>query len=221
MNEPLDGIKPLRVVIVDDHPLVRDGMVARIEKQPDLEVCGEAEDIEDALTLILREQPDVAVVDISLKTGNGINLIKQLQIQCPNVRTIVSSMHDDRLYAERAMRAGAKGYINKQRSGRNIVDAIRQVEAGNSYFSDEIMQIVIQRAATGTSAAQSPLEELSNRELEVYELIAQGCDMHEVAQRLSLSRRTAETYRDRIRAKLDLSSSSELTRHATQWYLEQ
>jgi DNA-binding NarL/FixJ family response regulator len=214
--------KRARVLIVDDHPAVREALALRIGRQGDLEVCGEAADTGEALRLVADTQPDVAVVDISLKTGNGINLIKRIKCRNDRVRMLVWSMHGETHYAERALRAGALGYINKDHATDKIIDAIRRVLAGKVYLSDAMVEKMLQRAVGGhrPDDTRSPLDALADRELEVFRLIGKGVKTNEIAKRLHLSVKTIETYRDRIRHKLDLSDGTELAHYATQWVLE-
>jgi len=214
--------KRARILIVDDHPAVREALASRIGRQPDLEVCGEAADMSEALGLVADTQPDLAVVDISLKTGNGIDLIKRIKDRNDSVRMLVWSMHSESLYAERALRAGALGYINKDQATDKIVEAIRRVLEGKVYLSDAMAEKMLHRAVGGgrEEVTRSPLAALANRELEVFRLIGQGVKTAEIAERLHLSIKTVETYRDRIRQKLDLSDGTELAHYATQWVLE-
>jgi len=214
--------KRARILIVDDHPAVREALAARIGRQPDLEVCGEAADMSEALRLITDTQPDLAVIDISLKTASGIDLIKRIKDRNDSVRMLVWSMHSESLYAERALRAGALGYVNKDQATDKIIEAIRRVLEGKVYVSDALAEKMLHRAVGGSrkEATRSPLEALADRELEVFRLIGQGVKTAEIAERLHLSVKTVETYRDRIRQKLDLSDGTELAHFATQWVLE-
>lgn len=211
-----------RILIVDDHPAVREALASRIGRQPDLEVCGEAADMSEALRLVADTQPDAAVVDISLKTGNGIELIKRIKDRNDKVRMLVWSMHSESLYAERALRAGALGYINKDQATDKIVEAIRRVLEGKVYLSDTMTERMLQRAIGGgrETVTRSPLDALADRELEVFRLIGEGVRTADIAERLHLSVKTVETYRDRIRQKLELCDGTELARYATQWVLE-
>jgi DNA-binding NarL/FixJ family response regulator len=214
--------KRARVLIVDDHPAVREALVLRIERQADLEVCGEAADMREALRLIPDAQPDVAIVDISLRTSNGIDLIKRIKDRNDHVRILVWSMHSEALYAERALRAGALGYITKDQATDRIVDAIRRVLAGKVYLSETMTERMLQRTvgvAPG-KVARSSVDALADRELEVFRLIGEGVKTADIAERLHLSVKTVETYRDRIRQKLDLEDGTKLTHYATQWVLE-
>ncbi|QDV61895.1 MULTISPECIES: response regulator transcription factor [Crateriforma] len=210
-----------RIVIVDDHPSTRDGLITRVDVEPDLAVCGEAADQDEALEVIDRTHPDLAVVDISLKSGSGIDLIKILKTKTPELKTLVWSMFDESLYAERALRAGAKGYINKQQVTDKIIEAIRTVISGELYISRELSAKMLQRAVMGKDAvAQSPVENLSDRELETFRLIGQGLTTKDIAKTMNLSPKTVETYRARIKEKVDLRDMASLTREATQWVLE-
>src|SRR5271169_2201845 len=214
--------KRARVLIVDDHPAVREALAMRIGRQSDLEVCGEAADLSEALRLVADTQPDVAVVDISLKTGCGIDLIKRIKDRNDKVRMLVWSTHSESLYAERALRAGALGYINKDQATDKIVEGIRRVLEGKVYLSDAMVETMLHRTVGGgqEELTRSPLDALSNRELEVFRLIGQGVKTSETAERLHVSVKTIETYRDRIREKLDLSDGTELAHYATKWMLE-
>ncbi len=211
-----------RVLIVDDHPAVREALAIRIGLQSDLEVCGEAADLSEGLRLVADTQPDVAVIDISLKTGCGIELIKRIKDRNNTVRMLVWSTHSESLYAERALKAGALGYINKDQATNKIVEAIRRVLEGKVYLSDAMVETMLHRAVGGGEEAvtRSPLGALADRELEVFRLIGQGMKTAEIAHRLHLSVKTIETYRDRIRAKLDLSDGTALAHYATKWMLE-
>ncbi|MBN9519700.1 response regulator transcription factor [bacterium] len=212
----------VRVLIVDDHPAVREALASRIGRQPDLEVCGEACDLADALRLVAEAKPDVAVVDISLKSGSGIELIKRIRDRDAAVRVVVWSMHPESLYAERALRAGALGYVNKDQATDTIVEAIRRVRRGEVWVSEAMAQRMLRQAIGGgpEGAGRSPLDTLADRELEVFRLIGQGARTAEIADRLHLSVKTVETYRDRIRRKLDLTDGTRLAHFATQWVLK-
>ena len=214
--------KRARVLIVDDHPTVREGLAFKIGRQPDLEVCGEAADVSEALCLLDDTQPDIAVVDISLKTGNGIDLIKRFKDRNDHVRILVWSMHSESLYAERALRAGAMGYVNKDQATEETIKAIRRLLEGEVYLSEATSQRMLRRAVGGRreEITRSPLHALADRELEVFRLIGQGVKTAKIAQRLHLSASTVETYRERIRQKLHLSDGTKLAHYATQWVLE-
>src|SRR5262249_12938459 len=210
-----------RILIVDDHPAVREALAIRIATQPDLEVCGEAADANDALRLAAAADPDVAVIDIGLKGIDGIDLIKRLKARKDKCRMIVWSMYSEDLYAERALRAGAMGYITKAQATGAIIDAIRQVLDGKVYLSPAMTAKLLKRVTgqAGPDAGCTPIGALSDRELEVLRLIGEGLKTQEIANQLHLSVKTIETYRDRIRQKLDLKDGTELTCYAVQWVL--
>jgi len=201
---------------------VREALAMRIGRQSDLEVCGEAADLSEALRLVAETQPDVAVVDISLKTGCGIDLIKRIKDRNDTVRMLVWSTHSESLYAERALRAGALGYVNKDQATDKIGDGIRGVLEGKVYLSEAMIQTMVQRTVGGgrERVARSMIDALADRELEVFRLIGQGAKTAEIAERLHLSVKTIETYRDRIRAKLALSDGTALAHYATNWMLK-
>ena len=209
-----------KVLIVDDHPIVRHGLGELIARQPDLEMCGEAADASEALRHVETTRPDVAVIDISLNGENGIELIGQLKALYPEVKILVSSMHDEKTFAGRALRAGALGYINKRESIRKVVDAVRQVLRGEIYLSPQMANQLLHRAAVGEPLDHDPIETLSNRELEVFEMIGQGMNTQQIAGKLGLSPRTIETHRKKIKTKLNLPNSAQLSRTAFQWVQE-
>ncbi len=217
-----DSKKRAKVLIIDDHPAVREALAMRIGLQSDLEVCGEAADLSEALRLVADTQPDVAVIDISLKTGCGIDLIKRIKSRNDTVRMLVWSTHGESLYAERALQAGALGYINKDQATNKIVEAIRRVREGKVYLSEAMVEMMLRRTVGGgrQEFPRSSLHKLADRELEVFRLIGQGVKTAEIAERLHVSVKTIETYRDRIRAKLDLSDGTALAHYATKWMLE-
>ena len=211
----------IKVLIVDDHPIVREGLAARIARQPDLTVCGEAEDVADALELVKTVQPELAIIDLSLKSGQGLDLIKRIQTCSPRTKTLVSSMYDESLYAERALRAGALGYVNKQEMSEKIIEAIRQVLEGKIYLSPRMTERLLQRAVGSTpQLAQSPIETLSDRELEIFKMIGQGKTTRQIAGDLHLSIKTVETHRENIKSKLNIVNAAELSREAVQWVME-
>jgi len=212
--------KVVKVLIVDDHPIVRDGLSLRISGQSNMEVCGEAEDVADALELIRQTRPDVVVIDMALKTGSGIDLIKRINVIDDSIRLLAISMYDESLYAERAIRAGAMGYLNKQVATRNITEAIRQVFDGKMYLSEQMADRMLQLARGGERLEQSPVDRLSDRELQVFELIGRGHSTGEIAEHLHLSAKTIDNYRDLIKTKLNLRDSNELVRQATVWVVD-
>lgn len=209
-----------RVLIVDDHSLVRRGMVDLLSHEPDLTVCGEAADVMSAYRLIRELQPDIAVVDITLNNGNGLELIKEIKASYPAVRIVVSSMHDETLFGERCLRAGAMAYVNKEEAAEKVVDAIRAVLSGNLYLSTQLAQRVLQRVVGQVDQVGTPLDELTDRELEVFAMIGKGLTTRQIAENLDLSIKTIEGYREGIKAKLNLKNSAELSRHAVHWALE-
>jgi DNA-binding NarL/FixJ family response regulator len=211
--------KAARIFIVDDHPLVREGLAALLACQPDLEVCGEADDISPALDLVKARKPDVVIVDISLKSGNGIDLIKQLKARDPDCKILVSSMYDESLYAERALRAGAMGYVNKQEVPQKVLDAVRQVFGGKMFLSPAMTDRMLHRAVRRDDDPASPVAALSDRELEIFQLIGRGQTTRQIANALHLSVKTVESHRENIKTKLNLANSAELVRQAVQWVL--
>jgi DNA-binding NarL/FixJ family response regulator len=213
------GSGRVTVAIIDDHPLVREGLAARIAAQPDMEVCGEAADIESALELIVSKRPSLAIVDIALRNGHGIDLIKRIVAAGVNTRMLVVSAYDESLFAERALRAGALGYINKQELQGQVVEALRTVLRGERYLSPVMSQRLIAQAI-GSRAAHGGTETLTDRELQIFQLIGRGKSTREIAQDLNVSVHTIDSHREHIRAKLDLRSGTELIQRAVQWHIE-
>ncbi len=206
-----------RVFLVDDHPLVREWLTNLINQQPDLEVCGEAENAAQALHGIAATKPMLAIIDISLNAASGLELVKDLCIQYPLVAPLVLSMHEEELYAERAMRAGARGYVRKRETSKNILAAIRRVLEGGIYVSEKLsnaMALKFLKGQKGIGAAQSRIEQLSDRELEVFQLLGQGQSTSEIADQLHLSLKTVQAYCVRAKEKLGLSTAAELLREA-------
>jgi len=212
---------PAKVLIVDDHPAVREALAIRIGRSEDLMVCGEATGEAEAIRLTRTRQPDVAIIDLSLKSGDGINLIKRIKSRYPSVRMLVWSMHSEGLFAERALRAGASGYITKEHATDRIVDALREVLRGRIYVSPAMNDKLLQRVAGPAAAPRGrDVDSLSDRELEVLRAIGRGQTTQEIAARLFLSAKTVATYRDRVRRKLGVESGQHLVRFAVQWVLE-
>jgi len=210
--------RPCRVVIVDDHPVVRLGLEQMLARVDDFEICGFADSAPEALGVIEDHCPDLVVVDISLKNGSGLDLVKQLAAKDPSLKILVSSMHDENLFAERALRAGAKGYINKETAIDSMVEALRKVRSGSIYLSQQMTDRLLQSLAhSDLREGRAPLEQLSDRELEVFELIGQGLTTRAVAEHLGLSVKTIETYRENIKNKLNLENNNELICRAAQW----
>jgi DNA-binding NarL/FixJ family response regulator len=207
-----------RVFIVDDHPLVREWLTTLINQQPDLAVCGEAATAAEAMPAVGASKPDVAIVDIALKDSSGIELIKDLRRSYPETAVLVLSMHEESHYAERALRAGAKGYIMKRETTRKVIEAIRRVQEGKFYLSDAIAQAVTTQFVEGkTLATRSPVEQLSDRELAVFELLGQGLGTRRIAEVLGVSIKTVQAHCTRSKEKLNLASASELVREAVRW----
>ncbi len=209
-----------RVLIVDDHPLMREGLAARIATQHDLEVCDEAGSVREALAKVKATRPHLVIVDIMLAGSHGIDLIKQVNATYPDVKMLVVSAYDESLYAERALRAGAHGYVNKRECQEKIIEAIRTVLAGRRYVSSEMTQRLLGQAVGSSDVTPSdPIARLSNRELEVFQLIGQGKATGEIARELHLSVHTIETHREKLRRKLGLKNGGQLMRSAIHHFL--
>jgi DNA-binding NarL/FixJ family response regulator len=210
--------KRVRVLLVDDHPLVRERLADIINSEDDLMVCGEAEDRGQAIDSIKASLPDLVIVDITLKDSDGLELIKDIHSRWPGLRILVVSMHDESLYAERVIRAGALGYITKQEATRNILLAIRRVLDGNIYVNERIATLIISRLALPTlDVEETPSKFLADRELQVFELTGHGLDNRQIAERLHIGVKTVETYRLRIREKLKLETPGQLLQAAIAW----
>ena len=207
----------IRVLIVDDHPIVRRGIAQLINQEADLTTCCEAGSAQEALDLMVNETPDILLVDISLDGVSGIELVKMLKSRHPKTPALVISMHDESLYAERALRAGARGYIMKQEATEKVLTAIRQVIRGNIYLSERMQAKILQRVLSGDDGGLSPIDLLSDRELEVFRLIGHGFATSDIARELSRSVKTVETHRAHLKDKLGLKNAAELTRYAVQW----
>jgi DNA-binding NarL/FixJ family response regulator len=219
VKEAATGTK--RILIVDDHPLVREGLIGLISAQPDFVVCGEAAGVTEALGLVATTMPDAAIIDLRLSDGAGIELIKELKARFPSVKLLVLSMQDESLFAERSLRAGALGFVSKQEASRTIVQAVRTVLAGKLYLSPNLTELVVQRAfVSGADVSRPPVEQFTDREMEVFELIGHGLSSRQIGVRLGISPKTVETYREHIKEKLQLATGTELTRYAVQWVLE-
>jgi DNA-binding NarL/FixJ family response regulator len=207
-----------KVFLVDDHPLVREWLTQLIQRENDLAVCGEAEDTHEALEKITATGPDIVVADISLKSTHGLELVKDLQVRYPSLPVLVLSMHDESLYAERVLRAGAKGYITKQEATKKILLAIRQVLSGQIYISEKMASRMVHKMVLGKAdERKSPIERLTDRELEVFQLIGQGQGTRRIAAELHLGIKTVESYRARIKEKLNLDDGTQLLQQAIQW----
>ena len=215
----LSTAKPKRkVFLVDDHPLVREWLTNLINQQPDLAVCGETESAPRALQAIAAAQPEAAIVDLSLKDSSGIELIKSLKLSHPEVAVLVLSMHDESLYAERALRAGAKGYIMKRETPRKVIEGIRQILDGKVFVSDSVKEALALRLVENkTQTLRAPVEQLSDRELEVFEMLGQGLGTRQIADALRVSIKTVQAYCARAKEKLNVRSATELLREAIRW----
>lgn len=210
-----------RILVVDDHPLVREGLAARIAPQPDMEICGEASSVSEGLAQVKATSPDVCLIDVQLVDSHGIDLIKEIHSRFPSVKMLVVSAFDESLYAERALRAGAYGYINKRELQDNVLDALRTVIDGQRYLSPKMtQQLVGQLVGSKDSLDANPIQRLSDRELEIFQLIGHGNTTGAIARQLHLSPHTIDTHREKIKRKLDLKNAAELQRAATQWMLE-
>ena len=207
-----------RVVLVDDHPMMRQGLAQLINQQKDLAVCCESGGAAEAMKLIDSSKPDLAIVDVSLEGSSGLELIKDLQALHPEVPVLVMSMHDELLYAERLLRAGARGYVMKQAGGETVLAAIRRVLSGQVYLSEK-MSAKLLDSLTGRRprGSSSPIEKLSDREFEIFELLGQGKSTREIAIQLHLSPKTVDVHRGHIKQKLELKDSTSLIRHAVRW----
>jgi DNA-binding NarL/FixJ family response regulator len=211
-----------KIVIVDDHPIVRQGLAELINHEDDLVVCGQAEEAPEAMGVIKAIKPDMVIVDILLKETSGMELIKDIKARYPNLAVLALSMHDESLYAERALRAGAKGYIMKAEATEKVIGAIRKILSGDVYLSEPMAAKLIHKLVGGrTEVGASAVDRLSDRELEVFRLIGQGYGTRQIAEKLHLSVKTIETYRAHIKEKLNLSDAAELLQYAIQWVSSQ
>jgi DNA-binding NarL/FixJ family response regulator len=210
------------ILLVDDHPVTREGIAVLINQQPDLAVCGEADSAPAAIELIQRLAPDLAIVDLTLKTTGGIDLVKNARSLRPEMPVLVMSMHDETLYAERALRAGASGYIMKQEASDRILTAIRQVLSGELYLSEKMKVKMLHRLVKSRKEeVVYSIDSLSDREMEVFQLIGNGYSTRQIAAKLTLSVKTIDSYREHLKLKLRLGNGTELVRHAIQWVKSQ
>ena len=208
------------VLIVDDHPIVRQGLGQLIDREADLQVCGEASDVREARAALQRLEPDVVILDLSLRDSDGIELIKDIRSRQQRLPVLVLSMHDEAIYAERLLGAGANGYIMKQAAAEQLLTAVRRVLAGGIYVSESVGASMIEKFASGGGRVMGgdPIERLSNRELQVLNLIGRGKTTREIAESLNLSVKTVESHRQRIKKKLNLQTSAQLVQYAINWY---
>jgi DNA-binding NarL/FixJ family response regulator len=209
-------------MVVDDHPIVRQGLTLLINREPDLVVCGEAEEAMGAMHVLASSRPDVLIVDISLSGPDGIDLLKNIRTTHPTLPVLILSMHDETIYAERALRAGANGYIMKQEATEKVLVAVRRILNGEIYVSDHIANKMLKHYITGAgSLRNSSIADLSDRELEVFRLIGEGHGTRQIAEELHLSIKTVESYQAHIKEKLSLRSARELMQHAIQWNMNE
>ena len=206
-----------RILIVDDHPIVRLGVRQMLAAELDMEVCGEAESADAAKELAVSARPDLVIIDLSLAQGSGLDLVRSLQELVPTLPLLILSMHDEALFAERVLRAGARGYIMKRQAITGLVAAIRQVLAGRIYVSEGIAQAVLERLGHEGATPGNPLAKLTDRELEVFDLIGRGLSTGTIAEQVGVSIKTIETYRSNINTKLNLKDATELIRFAATW----
>lgn len=206
-----------KVFLVDDHPIVRQGLALFIDREPDLVVCGEADGATSALHAIQESTPDFVVLDISLDGPDGLELLKTLRAKYPGLPVLILSMHDESVYAERALRAGANGYIMKQEATDKVLTAIRHILGGEVYLSDRLTKRMLQQFVRGSVSPREPLAKLSDRELEVYRLIGAGHGTRQIADELHVSTKTVESYQAHIKEKLSLRNARELVQHAIEW----
>jgi DNA-binding NarL/FixJ family response regulator len=208
----------VRILIVEDHEIFRLGIKELINHEPDLIVCGEADAVDTARNMIKEMNPDMVIVDITLKKSNGMDLIKEISTFYKSMKILVLSMHDELLYAERSLQCGAQGYIMKQETSKSIIKAIRHILQGNIHVSESIMSNLLNRVRTGQdSFEKSPVDQLTDRELAVLRLLGEGKSTGDIAQEMHLSVSTISTYRERIKEKLQLKNAAELVRYAIHW----
>jgi len=215
--------KQARVLIVDDHPIVRQGLKQLIDAEPDLVFCGEAESAPAAVRAVGEVKPDLVIVDLHLRTGDGLDLVKSIRSAHPQLPVLVLTMHDESFYAERAFRAGARGFLTKREAHENVIDAIRRLLAGEIYISERVSPALLRKLITGESGPGKgdPVDRLSDRELQVFRLIGEGLASQEIADELNLSVKTIETYRAHIKEKLGLEDARKLVQSAIRWVISQ
>ena len=216
--EPAPENGTIRVIIVDDHPVLRKGLAQLIEEEEDMTVCGEAEDTAQALKVVEETQPDILIVDLSLKDSSGLDLIKDMQVRQPKISLLVLSMHEETFYAERVLKAGAKGYITKEEGTEKVVDGIRSVLKGNIYLSENMREkMILKMVGSPGNSEEDAISTLTDRELQIFELIGQGMPTREIAKRLHVSVKTIESHRENIKEKLGVSSATDLLKTAIEW----
>jgi len=218
MNQTEVASKKSKVFVVDDHPIVRQGLALLINRESDLTVCGEAEDAQTAMQAVATVKPDILVVDISLNGPDGLDLLKDVRMRHPELPVLILSMHDESIYAERALRAGAQGYIMKQEATEKVLVALRRILSGEIYVSERIANRMLQRYIGSRSIGRpSSIADLTDRELEVFRLIGEGHSTRQIAEELHISVKTVESYQAHIKEKLSLRTARELVQHAIQW----
>ena len=222
-TQPEASKMKLDILIVDDHPIVCKGLTLLINSEVDMEVCGEAPGVAEAMQIVFEKRPQFVIVDISLENGSGLELVREILTVNRQTKILVNSLHDETFYAERVLRLGAKGYINKSEATERIVEAIRTVQKGKIYLSDKMKEHLLSRSVgiPLLEEEQSPIDRLSDRELEVFEMLGQGLSVKDIADKLHLSPKTVETYRDSIKNKLLLDCSREVMHYAINWVRDQ
>ena len=215
---PRSTLKKRSILLVDDHPIVLEGLKQLIDQQPDLTVCGGLADGRATLQTVEKLKPDLAIIDISLKAVNGLDVIKAVKAEYPDLPVLALSMHDEMIYAERALRAGASGYVMKQEATKKLLNAVRWILGGAIYLSERVTAKLLSRMANLKSGEKSAVEELSDRELEVFQLIGQGASTRRIAEMLGLSIKTIESHRENIKHKLKLQDAAELVQYAISWH---
>ncbi len=207
-----------KILLVDDHPITRQGLRMLISQQPGMSVVGESDNAAQAMDLAAKLKPDIVIVDIALRSANGIELTKNLKAHSPDLLILIVSMHDEELFAERALRAGARGYLMKHEASERVVEALGKISTGELYISDRVRGRMLSRLVNNrTGEVTSPVESLSDREMEVFQLIGNGYATRQIAERLNLSVKTIDSYREHLKLKLSLESGAELVRYAIQW----
>ncbi|MEZ4700844.1 MAG: response regulator transcription factor [Rhodothermales bacterium] len=218
MSSPKSTGGRIRVLVVDDHPAIREAIADIIADKMGMELIGQASNADEAFQLVEKMQPDVAVIDISLEDAHGLDLVQNIRAQYPNVQVVVFSMYDESVYAERAIRAGASGYLMKSEPTQSVVEAIRSVMQGEVYLSRRMASRMLSKIATGRSSSPGfAIDQLTDREMAVFQMLGEGYSVQEITQRLNLSRKTVETYRRRVKEKLDFETVAELLQYAVQW----
>lgn len=208
----------IRVLVIDDHPAVCEALADTVRTRPDLHLCGQTQSASEGFRMVTTSQPDVAIVDISLEDAHGLDLVQNIRAQYPDVQIVVFSMYDEAAYAERAIRAGALGYVMKSEPTQSVVEAIRCVMRGEVYLSRRMASRILSKVAMGRSSSPNfAIDELTDREMAVFQMLGQGHNVEDIADRLNLSRKTVETYRRRAKEKLGFDTVAELLQYAVQW----